>query len=149
MDIAQLEQLVQLMRDSTVGELTLRHDGERVTIRKAARSGAPVVDVLENDDEYSYSTQYAEVMDDEADQATEEREGVVLVTSPLVGVFAHVKPLVGLNSRVTEGQVVGVIEAMKITTEINAPASGTIVEIFIEAGHPVEFGQALFEIRVE
>ena len=49
--------------------------------------------------------------------------------------------------RVTEGQVVGVIEAMKLITEIKAPVTGTIVDLFIEASHPVESGQALFEIR--
>jgi len=43
--------------------------------------------------------------------------------------------------------VVAVIETMKLITEIKAPVSGTIVDIFIEANHPVEYGQALFEIR--
>ncbi|MEP7098745.1 MAG: biotin/lipoyl-containing protein [Dokdonella sp.] len=147
MDIQELEQLAQMVRESNVGELTLRHEGQRITIRKSAHAATAVTQF--SDADYAYTTDYAEVVDTEADEVIERADPSVLVTAPLVGVFGHVKPLVGLNARVNEGQVVGVIEAMKINTEIKSPATGTIVDIFIEAGHPVEFGQALFEIRTE
>jgi acetyl-CoA carboxylase biotin carboxyl carrier protein len=146
MEITELEELVQLLRESNAGELTLRHEGERITIRKATRSASPSVALTHGGEEYRYDTQYADVVDDDVEIATEHEQSV-LVTAPLVGVFRHVKPLIGLNARVEEGQVVGVIEAMKLITEINAPASGVIVDRFIEDGHPVEFGQALFEIQ--
>ncbi len=146
MEIAALEQLVQMVRESSAGELTLRQGGARVTIRKSAKSTAASL-VEQDSEEYSYTTQYADVMDDEFDGETGAPERTVMITAPLVGVFAHVKPLIGLNAHVSEGQSVGVIEAMKLLTEIKAPTSGTIVDIFIEASHPVEYGQALFEIR--
>ena len=147
MDIEELEQLVQMVRDSDVGELTLRHEGERVTIRKAARAVQTSSELVPDEDEYTVTTHYAEFVDTDADEIVVDQEPSVLVTAPLVGVFGHVKPLVGLNSRVFEGQVIGVIEAMKISTEVRSPAVGTIVDLFIEDGHPVEYGQALFEIR--
>ena len=147
MDIADLEQLVQMVRESGAGELTLRQDGARVTIRKAARASASSVAVEQESAEYIYTTQYADILDEIPEDELEEPDENILITAPLVGVFAHVKPLVGLNARVSEGQVVGVIEAMKLTTEIKSPVTGTIVDIFIEARHPVEYGQALFEIR--
>lgn len=144
MEIGELEQLVQLVRESNAGELTIRQEGARVTIRKSAQAATPSV-VFEGDqDEYDYPSQFAEVMDE---LGAESPDRTVMVTAPLVGIFAHVKPLIGLNAHVSEGQVVGVIEAMKLITEIKAPAAGTIVDIFIEASHPVEYGQALFEIR--
>ena len=146
MEIAELEQLVQMVRESSAGELTLRKDGARVTIRKAAKAAATTGALQQDADTYTYTTQYADVVDDEAGDAAEEPDRTVMITAPLVGVFAHVKPLVGLNARVSEGQVVGVIEAMKLITEIKAPTTGTVVDIFIEASHPVEYGQALFEI---
>ena len=147
MDIADVEQLVHMVRESGVGELTLRQDGARISIRKAARIADPTVSAEMESVEYTYSAQYAEVVDDGLDGLAEEAGENILVTAPLVGVFAHVKPLAGLNARVSEGQVVGVIESMKLTTEIKSPVTGTIVDIFIEASHPVEYGQALFEIR--
>ena len=146
MDIADLEQLVRMVRESNAGELTLRHDGQRVTVRRSLSTSTPVEQVGED---YGYQTQYGEIVDDESNLSMSEAEKSVMVTAPLVGVFAHVKPLVGLNARVQEGQVVGVIEAMKLITEIKSPATGTIIDIFIEASHPVEYGQPLFEIRPE
>ena len=134
------------MRHSNAGELTIRQDGERVTIRKSSSADRTSISV-EQEDEYSYHTEYSDVLDEEPDIDTADAMRSVMITAPLVGVFGHVKPLVGLNARVSEGQIVGVIEAMNLTTEISAPATGTIVDIFIEASHPVEYGQALFEIR--
>ena len=148
MEIAELEQLVEMVRSANVGELTLRHEGERITIRKTATAAAPSVALDRDEDEYTYSTHYSEIVDEESADS-DEREQPVLITALLVGVFGHLKPFVGLNARVAEGQIVGVIEAMKIITEVKAPAAGTVVDVFIEDGHPVEFGQALFEIRAE
>ncbi len=147
MDIAELEQLVNMVRESRVGELTLRRNDERVTIRRAAGVTAPSVSLAKGEYDYPYAAQYAEIVDEDTDEIAIDDQPV-LVTAPLVGVFGHVKPIVVLNTRVVEGQVIGVIEAMKILTEIKSPATGTIVDLFIEGGHPVEFGQALFEIRV-
>jgi acetyl-CoA carboxylase biotin carboxyl carrier protein len=146
MEIAELEQLVNMVRESDVGELTIKHEGERVTIRKAARAAEPSVELVPSA-AYSYGSDSAEIVDTEAEEIADERPPSTLITAPLVGVFGHVKPLVGLHARVSEGQVVGVIEAMKISTEVRSPVGGTVVDLFIEDGHPVEYGQALFEIR--
>ena len=146
MEITELEILAQMVRDANVGELTLRHEGERVTIRKSTGGTATTVTTV---DEKPYAAQYGEIVEEDDGSVETVLDPVTLVTAPLVGVFRHVKPLVGLNARVTEGQVMGVIEAMKLITEVTAPETGTIVDVFIEAGHPVEYGQALFEIRPE
>ena len=149
MEIADLEQLVEIVRNAKVGELTLRNEVGRITIRKAATAALPSVSQEQDDQEYAYSTHYSEIIDDDDDGAEDEQEQAALITAPLVGVFGHVKPFVGLNARITEGQIVGVIEAMKIITEVKAPVTGTVVDVFIEDGHPVEFGQALYEVRAE
>jgi len=149
MEIAELEKLADMVRNSNVGELTIRHDGAQVTIRKSAPFAAPAVALVHDEEDYAYASQYVGIPTEDDSSIADEYAPSVLVTAPLVGVFGHVKPLVGLNARVTEGQVIGAIEAMKIMTEIKAPDSGTIVDLFIEDGHPVEFGQALFEIRVD
>jgi acetyl-CoA carboxylase biotin carboxyl carrier protein len=74
-----------------------------------------------------------------------------LVTSPFVGTFYR-KPnpdspnYVSLNDKVDKGQVLCIVEAMKLMNEIEADAAGTIVGILVEDGAPVEYGQPLFKI---
>lgn len=74
------------------------------------------------------------------------------VTSPMVGTFykapaPDAKPFVELGATVKEGQVVCIIEAMKLMNEIEADAAGKVVEICVEDGQPVEFGQVLMYVE--
>jgi acetyl-CoA carboxylase biotin carboxyl carrier protein len=73
------------------------------------------------------------------------------IRSPMVGTFykapeAGAEPYVKVGNRVTPGQTVCIIEAMKIMNEIEAEIAGVVREISVEDGQPVEFGQALFRV---
>ena len=76
-----------------------------------------------------------------------------VVTSPFVGTFYR-KPnpdsqaYVSLNEKVEKGQVLCIVEAMKLMNEIEADVAGTVIGILVEDGAPVEYGQALFKIAV-
>jgi acetyl-CoA carboxylase biotin carboxyl carrier protein len=76
-----------------------------------------------------------------------------VVTSPFVGTFYR-KPnpdspvYVAINDKVEKGQVLCIVEAMKLMNEIEADASGTVIAILVEDGSPVEYGQPLFKIAV-
>jgi acetyl-CoA carboxylase biotin carboxyl carrier protein len=79
-------------------------------------------------------------------------EGIIYVTSPFVGTFYRspspdAPPFVEVGSPVREGQALCIIEAMKLMNEIEADCAGTLVEILVENGKPVEFGQRLFKVR--
>ncbi len=74
------------------------------------------------------------------------------ITSPMVGTFykapaPDAKPFVELGATIKEGQVVCIIEAMKLMNEIEADAAGKVVEICVEDGQPVEFGQVLMYVE--
>ncbi len=78
--------------------------------------------------------------------------GVVYVKSPMVGTFYKAaspesKPFAEIGTKISETSVVCIIEAMKIMNEIQAEVKGTIVEILIENGQPVEYGQKLFKVK--
>jgi acetyl-CoA carboxylase biotin carboxyl carrier protein len=78
--------------------------------------------------------------------------GAHLVKSPIVGTFydaasPDADAFVKLGDRVTSGQVLCIVEAMKLMNEIEADASGEIVKIYVKTGQPVEYGQALFAIK--
>lgn len=90
----------------------------------------------------------AETASSEAD----EDAGLHLITSPIVGTFYRApapdkEPYVKEGSKVTPDTVVCIVEAMKLMNEIEADCTGTIVEILVENGKPVEFGQRLFKVR--
>lgn len=77
-----------------------------------------------------------------------------ILTSPIVGTFyaassPDAEPYAHVGARVKKGQVVCIIEAMKLMNEIESDVDGTIVEIFTKNAQPVEFGEQLFAIRVD
>ena len=80
-------------------------------------------------------------------------QGLHLVTSPIVGTFYRspsptADPFVRIGSQVSKGDVICIIEAMKLMNEIDSDVDGEIVKIYVENGQAVEFGQPLFGIRV-
>src|SRR5712691_9131292 len=79
-------------------------------------------------------------------------ENIVLVTSPIVGTFYRTPapdapPFVEVGTRVRKGQVLCIVEAMKLMNEIESESEGEIVEILVANGQPVEYGEVLFKIR--
>ena len=86
-----------------------------------------------------------------APQSREDQTGS-LVTSPLVGTFyaapsQDLPPYVQVGDKVKKGQVLAIVEAMKLMNEIESDFDGEIAEIYVENGQPVEYGQKLFRIR--
>ena len=76
------------------------------------------------------------------------------ISSPMVGTFyrsssPETKPFVEEGDVVEEGQVICIIEAMKLMNEIKSEVNGKIVGILVETGHPVEYGQSLFAIELQ
>jgi len=84
--------------------------------------------------------------------ATESTEGLYIIKSPIVGTFyaapaPSAPPFVKLGDVVQVGQVLCIIEAMKLMNELEAEVAGEIVRIYVENGQPVEYGQSLFAIK--
>jgi acetyl-CoA carboxylase biotin carboxyl carrier protein len=78
--------------------------------------------------------------------------GAHIVKSPIVGTFYEAPspdadPIVKLGERVSSGQVLCIVEAMKLMNEIESDFSGEIVKVYVKTGQPVEYGQALFAIK--
>jgi len=91
---------------------------------------------------------------EESKHTTQEIENIVYVKSPLVGTFYRASsptspPFVELGQKIKKGDVLCIVEAMKVMNEIKSECDGIIKEILIENGKPVEFGQVLFVISKE
>lgn len=149
MDLRKLKKLIDLVQESGIAELEITEGEERVRI---ARGGAVTVTPL------GAAAGAAAVPATPAPAAAPPAvaaptpapvaEGHA-IKSPMVGTFYRApapdaKPFVDVGGAVKEGQIVCVIEAMKLMNEIEADASGTIKAILVENGQPVEYGQALF-----
>ena len=85
------------------------------------------------------------------DSEEDEDDDAFIIKSPLVGTFyaapaADAKPFVKIGDRVKKGQVLAIVEAMKMMNEIESDCDGTISEILVTNGAPVEYGQPLFRI---
>jgi acetyl-CoA carboxylase biotin carboxyl carrier protein len=141
--IGQLQHLVRLLDNSDVSELELRRarEGIHLILRKAKAPES-------NNDGIEGQLVPAAVNVLPADMP-EETEHKVL--APLVGTFhTWAKPkggtLVAVNDRVKAGQLVGTIESLNVLNEIEAAVAGRVVEIFVQDGQPVEYGQLLMTI---
>ena len=80
------------------------------------------------------------------------RSDLVEVTAPMVGTFYRAPgpeepPFVEIGSRITVGQAVCILEAMKLMNELESEVSGEVIEILVENGTPVEFGQVLMRLK--
>ena len=141
--IEQLRHLVRMLDTSDVSELELRRagDGTRLVLRKAK---AP--ESNDHSIERHYVPATVNVPSAEAPEETEHK-----VLAPLVGTFHRwAKPkggaLVAVSDRVKAGQLVGTIESLNVLNEVETAVAGHVVEIFVQEGQPVEYGQLLMTI---
>ncbi|RAQ95118.1 acetyl-CoA carboxylase biotin carboxyl carrier protein [Thermogemmatispora tikiterensis] len=143
--VEQIKRLVQLLDRSDVSELELRAPaaGLRLALRKARLSGADGLAAAELVDEEEAATEEPPAT------AVETRHTVV---SPWVGIFhrwarpKEQRPAVQVGDQVKVGQLVATVEALNVINEVESPVVGRVVEILVEEGQPVEYGQPLMVI---
>ena len=142
--IEQLQHLVRLLDNSDVSELELRRAGEgmHLVLRK--------VKAPENNDHVLQDQDLHAAVNTHPTEVSKETEYKVL--APLVGTFhTWAKPkggaLVAVGDRVKAGQLVGTIESLNVLNEVETEVAGHVVEIFVQEGQPVEYGQLLMTIE--
>ena len=151
MDLRKLKTLIDLGSESGVAELELTEGEDRVRI--VNRNGAAPVQVHQPvtvAQPMPVPVPAPEVAPAPAPTAPQQT-GTPL-TSPMVGTFYRAPspgadPFVKVGDTVKKGQVVCIIEAMKLLNEVEADMDGTVKEVCVENGQPVEFGQSLFIIE--
>ena len=152
MDLRKLKTLIELVESSSISELEVTEGEEKVRIVKSAAPLHPYA----MPQAMSLAAMPASAIPGSAlppaSSPEPEVETGFAVKSPMVGTFyrsgsPESKPFVDLGSAVQEGDVVCIIEAMKLMNEIQAEKSGVIRQIPVESGQPVEYGQILFIIE--
>ena len=140
-----IEEMLQLMESRGLVELEMEHQGLRIRLKKAMTSQNPQV--------VEYVTGVAQPVAPAASAKTgAEGQRLVGIKSPMVGTFYRAPapdapPFAEVGQDVEVGQVVCIIEAMKLMNEIKSEVAGRIMEVLIQNGDPVEFGQPLFSVE--
>jgi len=138
-----IEEMLQLMESRGLVELEMEQQGLRIRLKKASSGPAPQLV------EYVAGTPHPAASP--GGKPLEEGHRVV-IKSPMVGTFYRAAapdapPFVEIGQDLEVGQIVCIIEAMKLMNEIKSETAGRIAEVLVENGAPVEFGQPLFSVE--
>jgi acetyl-CoA carboxylase biotin carboxyl carrier protein len=140
LDLARLKDLMEFMNSNDLCELEIEEEGSRVKFKKAYGDQPVMV------------SRPAAAPSVEAQPEEKADSGTIEIKSPMVGTFYRspapgAKSFTDVGSEITSGDVVCIIEAMKLMNEIKSEIGGKVVSILVENGEPVEFGQPLFLVK--
>ena len=141
-----IEEMLQLMESRGLVELEMEHQGLRIRLKKASSAPSPqLVEYVAGVPQPAPGHGAGKL------PAAEEGRRIV-IKSPMVGTFYRTSapdapPFVEVGQDIEVGQVVCIIEAMKLMNEIKSEIGGRVIEILAENGAPVEFGQPLFVVE--
>ena len=140
-----IEKLANILADTGLTEISLEDGEQAITLRKdviVTSAPAPV----------AVPAAASAPVDAPAANASAPVKKGTPITSPMVGTFykspsPDAEPFVTVGKNVSQGDVVCIVEAMKMMNEIESEVSGKIIEICVEDGQPVEFGQVLMYVE--
>ena len=155
-DIADLKQLIEFLKENQVAEFDLDRGDVKIRLKfnEGAHAVAPGVANLPLAAAPATPPAATAPRAPVASQPPEPESDLHIVKSPIVGTF-YGSPSPGAASfvnpgdHVSKGQVICIVEAMKLMNEIEADAGGEIVRCLVNDGQPVEYGQPLFSIRTQ
>ena len=154
MTLDEIKQLIEFIKAHDLSEFELEHDGVKVRIKSGSNHhvatphlppGMPVLSTL--------PAPPAAAPGASAPVAAAEEGGeLAIVKSPIVGTFYRAaepgaKPFVSVGDTVRKGQVLCIIEAMKLMNEIDSEYDGEVTSVYVENGQAVQYGERLFAIR--
>jgi len=147
MYIKEIKDMISLMNENNLTELEIEKEGVRIKLKKGA-SGA-----FERAVEY-VAPQAASAPQAKAPTGSEkvDKKNTADIKAPMVGTFyrapsPEAPPYANIGDMIDVGQVICIIEAMKLMNEIKSEAKGKIVDIQVDNAEPVEFGQVLFVVE--
>ncbi len=154
LDHDQLHRLLEVLSESDIQEFRLEGDDFRLEVRR----NLPAVAVAAAPVAAAAPVMPAPVASESATPGTPppavpaSRSDLVDVTAPMVGTFYRApapgeSPFVEVGTRIGVGQTVCILEAMKLMNELEAETAGEVVEILVDNGTPVEFGQVLMRVK--
>ena len=160
MNEKQIKKLIKLVEDSKIESLEVSSWGHRIKITQrllsSSNGNSERPAVLQQEAPIPQSSQLPQAAPESIQPVVtappgEDTSRYVEIKSPMVGTFyaspsPDADPYVSLNEKISVGQVVCIVEAMKLMNEIESEVSGRVVKILVKNAEPVEYGQTLFLI---
>jgi len=149
MNVKEIKELLNLMNENGLAELEIEKDGMRIKLKKMTASqessAGPIIVERQKISDEARPKELPPVVEKAA-------SNVVEIKAPMVGTFfrapaPEAPPYVEVGFTIEPGQVICIIEAMKLMNEIKSEIKGRVVEVTVENAEPVEFGQPLFFIE--
>jgi acetyl-CoA carboxylase biotin carboxyl carrier protein len=167
LDVNEIKELLRAVAESDVTEFEFEREGARLRLRRGrvaaelalGQAASPAPPAIAGVEPAAAPSVAAAGLPSEAQAHPEvpavarpEDDGLAFVKSPIVGTFyrapdPNAPPFVSVGDRVRAGQVLCIVEAMKLMNEIESEIGGEIVQVLAENGQPVQFGDELFVIR--
>jgi acetyl-CoA carboxylase biotin carboxyl carrier protein len=153
-DFNELRQLLGTIAQTDINEFTLKSEGFELTVRKGTVTASAITAAVVSETVATSLPPPVAVTPPPAAETAPEPTTTTIdkkwvpIASPMVGTFYRAPapneaPFIEVNDRVSQGQTVCIIEAMKLMNEIEAELSGQVMEIAVANGEPVEYGQTL------
>ena len=147
MDIRKVKKLIEMLESSNLEEIEIQEGEESVRLVKSHgnhQNFQPQSIIVPQESKPQSVTE-------ETESFEEDKENSNSINSPMVGTFyasasPGAKPFISVGDLVKEGDVVCIVEAMKMMNEIKSEFSGTVLSVKVENSEPVEYGQTLFEL---
>jgi acetyl-CoA carboxylase biotin carboxyl carrier protein len=142
MELEELRDLISLLKETDITELQIEKDGTKVKIRRQTLLASSL----------EVQTKLPSVAERSQEEAEEEGQRLITITSPIVGTFyrspSPESPVFVENgAKIKKGQVLCIIEAMKLMNEIESEVDGIVMRVLVENAQPVEYGEPLFLIE--
>ena len=146
-DINYIKQIAEIMDEKSLTEVVVEDDNKKLTMKKGDVAVQTILSTPINTVEQVQTLPKTETVSEDKPQRK-----ATAITSPMVGTFyaassPDAEPYVKVGDTIRSGQVVCIIEAMKLMNEIEADVSGKIIEICVENGQTIEFGQVLMYVE--
>ncbi len=156
MNLKEIQQLIDMINTSDLDEATIEEGDFKITLKRS--SAKPVTQINQQPVTHTVAQEAPPPAGEAQHQSTnsepskQANEGLVEIRSPIVGTFyrsssPEAEPFVNVHDHVESGQVLCIIEAMKLMNEIESDFTGSVVDVLVENGQPVEFDQLLFLVK--
>ncbi|MCW8796063.1 MAG: acetyl-CoA carboxylase biotin carboxyl carrier protein [Chlorobium sp.] len=156
MNLKEIQQLIDMINNSDIGEAIIEEADFKITLKRSSSltaAAAPVQPINQSIAQPVAQQPTAAESREKSDQpSAPANDGLTEIRSPIVGTFYRAptpdaEPFINVQDTIENGQTLCIIEAMKLMNEIESDFSGTIVEILVENGQPVEYDQVLFLVK--
>ena len=153
MNLKELKELIDMLKNTDISELEIERSGTKVRLRKGGDvTFHPAMPRMEYPPAAIVAPSTAEPDRTSGGAVAPPPSNEIKITSPIVGTFYRASspdkpPYAEVGTVVKKGQILCIIEAMKLMNEIESETAGKVVQVLVDNGQPVEYGQVLFVIE--